>query len=109
MPDTDAESTTPEDAEVGEPIEASAEIRVGRRRGAGDDEEGDTFPRSYVEKLRRENANYRERARTADRYANGYTPNWSAPPAGWPTRPTSSSARSTSRTPTPWPATSTGC
>ena len=70
MPDTDAESTTPEDAEVGEPTEASAETQgEAADEEQGDDEEGDTFPRSYVEKLRRENANYRERARTADRYA----------------------------------------
>ena len=29
-------------------------------------EEADTFPRSYVERLRRESAGYRERANTAD-------------------------------------------
>jgi hypothetical protein len=33
------------------------------------DDEGDTFPRSYVVKLRTENAKYRERARSADTYA----------------------------------------
>jgi hypothetical protein len=32
-------------------------------------EDADTFPRSYVERLRRESANYRERANTADTYA----------------------------------------
>ena len=32
-------------------------------------DEGDTFPRSYVEKLRAESAHYRERARNADAYA----------------------------------------
>ena len=32
-------------------------------------EDGDTFPRSYVERLRRESAGYRERANTADTYA----------------------------------------
>ena len=30
------------------------------------DEEGDTFPRSYVEELRRESPGYRERANAAD-------------------------------------------
>lgn len=32
-------------------------------------EDADTFPRSYVERLRRESAGYRERAQTADTYA----------------------------------------
>lgn len=33
------------------------------------DEEGDTFPRSYVERLRRESTGYRERANAADQLA----------------------------------------
>lgn len=33
------------------------------------DDDADTFPRSYVAKLRSENARYRERARSADAYA----------------------------------------
>jgi hypothetical protein len=33
------------------------------------EEEGDTFPRSYVEKLRRESAGYRDRAQKGDTYA----------------------------------------
>jgi hypothetical protein len=33
------------------------------------DDTADTFPREYVEELRRENARYRERARNADTYA----------------------------------------
>ena len=33
------------------------------------DDNAETFPRSYVEELRRENARYRERARNADQYA----------------------------------------
>lgn len=33
------------------------------------DENADTFPRSYVEKLRRESAGYRDRAQTGDTYA----------------------------------------
>ena len=32
----------------------------------GDNVDGDTFPRSYVEKLRKESATYRERAKAAD-------------------------------------------
>jgi len=32
-------------------------------------EDADTFPRSYVEKLRRESAGYRERAQVGDTYA----------------------------------------
>jgi hypothetical protein len=32
-------------------------------------EDADSFPRSYVERLRRESAGYRERAQTADTYA----------------------------------------
>lgn len=37
--------------------------------GDQDDEDGDTFPRAYVEKLRAQNARYRERAKTAEGYA----------------------------------------
>lgn len=37
--------------------------------GDSDDGNADTFPRSYVERLRRENANYREQASNATRYA----------------------------------------
>jgi hypothetical protein len=33
------------------------------------DDNAETFPRSYVEELRRENARYRQRARSADTYA----------------------------------------
>lgn len=33
------------------------------------DQDGDTFPRAYVEKLRSQNARYRERAKTAEGYA----------------------------------------
>ena len=55
----------------------------------GDDDAAETFPRSYVEKLRSQNARYRERAKTPTPTASGCTPSWSAPPAGWPTRPTS--------------------
>lgn len=32
------------------------------------DQDGDTFPRAYVEKLRSQNARYRERAKAADAY-----------------------------------------
>lgn len=38
---------------------------------AGDDQDdGETFPRSYVERLRRENKRYRDQAGTADGYAH---------------------------------------
>jgi hypothetical protein len=36
---------------------------------SSDETETDSFPRSYVEKLRRESAGYRERANSADRFA----------------------------------------
>jgi hypothetical protein len=73
-------------------------------------EEGDTFPRSYVERLRRESAGYRERAQTADTYAKRLhlelvraTGKLADPP------PTSSSTRNMSTIPTPWPPPSTTC
>ena len=39
------------------------------------DDQGDTFPRSYVEELRRENARYRERAPAPTRSPSGCIPN----------------------------------
>ena len=36
---------------------------------AGGDESADTFPREYVEKLRRESASYRDKAKTAEQQA----------------------------------------
>ena len=106
-----AESTTPEYAEAGEPTEASAENQgEAADEDQGDDDEGDTLPRSYVEKLRRENANYRGRARTADRYAKRLHTELvrATDRLADPDRPRVQ-ARTTSRTPTPWPATSTSC
>jgi hypothetical protein len=53
-----------DDADVGQKpatdIEDTDEVRA---------EGADTFPRSYVERLRRESAGYRERAQNADNYA----------------------------------------
>ena len=69
-----------------------------------DDEDADTFPRAYVEELRRENARLPGTCPAAPTTTpSGCTPSWSAPPGSWPTRPTSSSTRNTSTTPTPWP------
>lgn len=52
-PDTDVEEPAGENAQEPEPT----------------DEEPDTFPREYVEKLRDENAKYRQRAQKVDDYA----------------------------------------
>lgn len=52
-----SEDVLPEPEEVTEPDVAEIE------------EEPDTFPRSVVEKLRKENAGYREKARKAEDYA----------------------------------------
>ena len=70
------------------------------------DDTADTFPREYVEELRRENARYRERARNADTYAKRLHTEL-VPPAGWPIPPTSSSATTIWTTPTHWPPPST--
>lgn len=53
--EADAEQETPDDAED----------TLGDDQA---DEDGDTFPRAYVEKLRSQNARYRERAKTAEAY-----------------------------------------
>ena len=62
---TEAEPDPPEDAPEVDP----ATTDTGDTDEAQDDGEAETFPRSYVEELRRENARYRERARSADTYA----------------------------------------
>jgi hypothetical protein len=78
MPDTDtAEPTTVDGTDVEtEPPAPEEDLAVEQKPTVedepGDDDqadEGDTFPRSYVVKLRSENARYRERARNADAYA----------------------------------------
>lgn len=56
MSDTATETPTVEDPDTDTPETESTETT----------EEPDTFPRSYVEELRKESARYRERAKTAD-------------------------------------------
>ena len=70
MPDTDdqttTETTTP-NTEDGP--ETTDDGPAAAPEDAGTGEQPDTFPRSVVEKLRRENATYRERAGRADALA----------------------------------------
>jgi hypothetical protein len=63
--EVDTEPPGPEDADGGQTVTTDAE-EADEDRG---DDEADTFPRSYVEELRRESARYRERAHNADQYA----------------------------------------
>lgn len=61
----DADGTINETAT--EATEEAADELDGEQQGEPADEpEGDTFPRTYVEKLRKENATYRERAKDAE-------------------------------------------
>ncbi|CCH75086.1 conserved hypothetical protein [Nostocoides australiense Ben110] len=63
MTDTLTETEVDEDLDVEDPTE-EPEGTEGTEETT--DEDGDTFPRDYVERLRRENARYRERAGQAD-------------------------------------------
>ncbi len=70
----DIMSTTPESADdtTVESVEASiTEVRNNESVGTDTEpaEDADTFPREYVERLRRESQNYRERATKGDTYA----------------------------------------
>jgi hypothetical protein len=75
MTDNADTEATPADVDTADTVEVtedrdieslpSAEVH----EEAQSDDEPDTFPRSYVEKLRRESAGYRERANSADTYA----------------------------------------
>jgi len=76
--ETDADDGTvlPDDTDTTEDSEDMADMTTADTddADAGSDEDvadgdADTFPRSYVVKLRTENAQYRERARSADTYA----------------------------------------
>ena len=74
MPDTETTDPTTVDSTEVEPPEDSAVADTPTTHAEDADEvqggdERDTFPRAYVEELRRENARYRERARNADNYA----------------------------------------
>lgn len=64
MPDDD---TTPD--ETTEDTETGAETAPDAAEGEDGTDEPDTFPRAYVERLRRENAGHRERAARADQLA----------------------------------------
>lgn len=68
----DETTTTPEtDVEATETVTDPPEAPVEGPEAADDDTETpETFPRDYVEKLRRENAGYRERAQKADDLAH---------------------------------------
>lgn len=68
---TDTEVEPAADTEVDETAEAVADepTDAGEPAEAGEEPEPDSFPRAYVEKLRQENGNYRQRAGKADAYA----------------------------------------
>lgn len=71
MSDTESatEATTVDNTEVVD-IQSATPDEDGDLRDEGAvDESADTFPRSYVERLRRESAGYRERAQAGDTYA----------------------------------------
>jgi hypothetical protein len=81
MPDTDTTEATVEetptvDSTEVDPPEASVVVDTPTTDAEDvdqddtlDDSAADTFPRSYVEKLRSQNARYRERGKQADLYA----------------------------------------
>lgn len=80
MPDTDTDTTErTTTTESGNEVDHETVALATESSGGNDDtpageeqepdENAETFPRSYVEKLRTENARYRERAKTADTYA----------------------------------------
>lgn len=58
----DLESDLTDDVRQAHPTEGDTEVRT-------PDEDQDSFPRSYVEKLRDENAKYRQRAQRSDELA----------------------------------------
>jgi len=61
----DLESDLTDDVRQTHPTERDAEVRTSE----DEEEKPDTFPRSYVEKLRSENAKYRQRAQQSDELA----------------------------------------
>lgn len=74
--ETDLEETkgvsdeqTPE-PEEGTHETSTPEVPTGELPVEDEQEEPDTFPRDYVEKLRKENAGYRDKAKKAEQYAN---------------------------------------
>ena len=70
--DQAADVNTAEDATTGQTAENADTSGTEAEADSDDDqavEDADTFPRAYVEKLRAQNARYRERAKTAEGYA----------------------------------------
>lgn len=59
---TETTAPDPQDATPDNPVHPAEPVQP-------EQPEGDTFPRAYVEQLRRESAGYRERAQTADALA----------------------------------------
>lgn len=68
--DQAADADATEDATTEQTAEDTSETEA-EEDGNDDqaDDDADTFPRAYVEKLRAQNARYRERAKTAEGYA----------------------------------------
>lgn len=100
----------PDDTDTTEDSEDMADMTTADTddADAGSDEDvadgdADAFPRSYVVKLRTENAQYRERARSADTYAERLHTELirATGKLADPTDLESSSPRNTSTTPTP--------
>lgn len=73
--ETDASTTELDDTVADEAANETASETPGGDNAETDEtasdntDQGETFDRAYVEKLRRESAGYRERARTADHFA----------------------------------------
>lgn len=72
MPDeptepTDGAQTPPEVSDTAAPAPTPADTDA--QNGTGGDQDPETFPREYVQKLRRESAGYRARAQRADEAA----------------------------------------
>jgi len=108
--DADDGTVLPDDTDTTEDSEDMADMTTADTddADAGSDEDvadgdADTFPRSYVVKLRTENAQYRERARSADTYAERLHTELvrATGRLADPTDLDSSSPRNTSTTPTP--------
>lgn len=70
MTDPTPDEAVVEQTESQNPDNPEPEISESRESSdLKDDSEPDTFPRDYVERLRKENATYREKAKRAEQYA----------------------------------------
>lgn len=69
MNDTDTDSTVTEDQATTDATDTEDTSSDESTEADDQDDDGDTFPREYVEKLRGQNAKYRDRAKVADTYA----------------------------------------